>query len=61
MVVRNIQRYLHSDDTRVSVVLAIRVHMRKHIINQLYLFTERMIIVCSIIVELVSIHRAGEV
>ena len=61
VVVRDIQRYLHSDDTRVSVVLAIRIHLRKHIINQLYLFTERMIIVCSIIVELVAIHRAGEV
>ena len=61
VVVRDIQRYLHSDDTRVSVVLAIRIHLRKHIINQLYLFTERMVIVCSIIVELVAIHRAGEV
>ena len=55
------QRYLHANDTRVSVVLAIRVHLRKHIINQLYLLTERMVIVCSIIVELVAIHRAGEV
>ena len=61
VVVRNIQRYLHSDDTRVSVVLAIRSHLRKHIINQLYLFTERMVIVYPIIVELVTIHRAGEV
>ena len=61
VVVRDIQRYLHSDDTRVSVVLAIRVHLRKHIINQLYLLTERMVIVCSIIVELIAIHRAGEV
>ena len=61
MVVRDIQRYLHSDDTRVSVVLAIRIHLRKHIINQLYLFTERMVIVYSIIVELIAIHRAGEV
>ena len=61
VVVRDIQRYLHSDDTRVSVVLAIRSHLRKHIINQLYLFTERMVIVYSIIVELVAIHRAGEV
>ena len=61
VVVRDIQRYLHSDDTRVSVVLAIRIHLRKHIINQLYLFTERMVIVYSIIVELVAIHRAGEV
>ena len=61
VVVRDIQRYLHSDDTRVSVVLAIRIHLRKHIINQLYLFTERMVIVYSIIVELVAIHCAGEV
>ena len=61
VVVRNIQRYLHSDDTRVSVVLAFSINLYKHIINQLHLFTKRMIIVCPIIIKLITIHCTGKV